>query len=277
MDMRPDYLHFCPVPIPTPEALPITVEWGGSEYEAPRKEAFDTGWRTIPFVLIEVARGGEWLLELESETIRIPQDTVFWAPSGLRHRLHAKSGGRMRSSWIYLDWRWGAVPVPAGTRILQSQTSGFREAVRALARMGRPPGLLEQLTFQQLALRLLEPWLRESVDRPELPDARVTTALTYARNRLHEPLTRNDLARVAGLSPTRFHDVCVACTGIAPMRHLRKWRVQKATVLLMQTATPVGEIADQCGFGTLFYFSRVFKQATGASPMEFRHRYRNAR
>ena len=46
--------------------------------------------------------------------------------------------------------------------------------------------------------------------------------------------------------------------------------MQTASQLLRQSALPVKEIADRVGLPDEAYFSRLFKKATGVSPMLYR-------
>lgn len=271
MDRTREDLHFYPVRSKSSfHASPaIRVETGACESEASRHPGFDTGWRVLPFVVVEVARGGQWIIETAADTIQVPEGTVFYLPATLRHRLRVERAQEMRSSWVYVEWRWGevALPVPREVRLVRQPR--IASAVRKLSKPPATATLPEQWQRQMLGMQLLEPLLAE-LEQWEPPDDRITRALEYGRQRLAEPLSRAELAAVAGLSETRFHDLCVAMTGLAPMQHVRKWRLQKATVLLLQTRESVGEIADRCGYESLFYFSRVFKATTGLSPVAFR-------
>jgi YesN/AraC family two-component response regulator len=47
-------------------------------------------------------------------------------------------------------------------------------------------------------------------------------------------------------------------------------KVERAKVLLKSTTLSVREISEQLGFATRNYFSAVFQQVTGKTPMEFR-------
>ncbi|HSY61263.1 MAG TPA: AraC family transcriptional regulator, partial [Cytophaga sp.] len=49
-------------------------------------------------------------------------------------------------------------------------------------------------------------------------------------------------------------------------QYLNQIKVAEAKRLLLETSLPIGEIADQVGFGHLSNFNRVFKQYTGESP-----------
>ncbi len=53
-------------------------------------------------------------------------------------------------------------------------------------------------------------------------------------------------------------------------QYLNQIKVAEAKRLLLETNLPIGEIADQVGFGHISNFNRVFKQYTGESPSDLR-------
>jgi AraC family transcriptional regulator len=55
-------------------------------------------------------------------------------------------------------------------------------------------------------------------------------------------------------------------------KFLIKVRVRNAEALLTRSDLPVGDIALDCGFATIQHFSRVFKEVSGQTPIEFRRR-----
>lgn len=59
-------------------------------------------------------------------------------------------------------------------------------------------------------------------------------------------------------------------TGVNFTRYLNGIRVDRAKQLILQTSNTVAEISEKIGFSDFRYFSRVFKQHTGLSPMEFK-------
>lgn len=46
-------------------------------------------------------------------------------------------------------------------------------------------------------------------------------------------------------------------------------KISRAKTLLLEQDMKVYEIADQLGFESAFYFSKVFKKVSGVSPREF--------
>lgn len=45
--------------------------------------------------------------------------------------------------------------------------------------------------------------------------------------------------------------------------------------LLTRTGLPVRVIAERCGFGSEYYFSRIFSAKTGYPPTVYRKNFRN--
>ena len=82
----------------------------------------------------------------------------------------------------------------------------------------------------------------------------------------------DDLAALAGMSPTHFARVFKATFGTSPIDWLRRERISQAKRRLADTTDPVKEVAMQVGYADRFFFSKDFKQITGLTPLEFRRR-----
>ena len=57
-----------------------------------------------------------------------------------------------------------------------------------------------------------------------------------------------------------------------PGRWLMDKKLSHAKKLLMQTSDPIASVAFDSGFKNTAHFSRLFKQKTGITPMEFRNK-----
>lgn len=93
--------------------------------------------------------------------------------------------------------------------------------------------------------------------------------------RLDHPLGLKQLARALGSSESHLRAKFKRITGGSLGRHLRQLRIQKACSLLRNTVFPIGEIADQCGFDSVYTFSRTFKAECTVSPRAYRQRINN--
>ncbi|MFC0472123.1 helix-turn-helix domain-containing protein [Halalkalibacter kiskunsagensis] len=56
---------------------------------------------------------------------------------------------------------------------------------------------------------------------------------------------------------------------------IKKERVKKASYLLEKTELPIKEIASKTGFGSVHYFTRIFRQEVGLPPGQFRQNIRD--
>ena len=61
--------------------------------------------------------------------------------------------------------------------------------------------------------------------------------------------------------------------GISVVDRIRQIRVNEARLLLGGTNHPVTLIAEKCGFGTYNYMGRIFREATGMTPRDYRARF----
>jgi AraC family transcriptional regulator of arabinose operon len=104
-------------------------------------------------------------------------------------------------------------------------------------------------------------------------DERIYAVLEYINDSITQKLTVASLARVCSLSPSRLSHLFQEQMGQAPMQYVESRRLDLARELLMMTAKPIAQIAEECGFNSPFYFSRVFKAHTGLAPREARRRY----
>jgi transcriptional regulator GlxA family with amidase domain len=77
------------------------------------------------------------------------------------------------------------------------------------------------------------------------------------------------------MSPRHFARVFRSEVGCTPASYVEQVRVEVARRLLETTALPVDEVAATAGFGTPETLRRAFVRRVGASPTEYRERFRS--
>jgi AraC family transcriptional regulator len=99
---------------------------------------------------------------------------------------------------------------------------------------------------------------------------KIQKVIGYIHANLDQPLGLDRLAQVARLSHSRLYSLFKAETGIAPMRYVKRCRIEKARYLLLTTSLSIKEIRSAVGLLDRSHFTRGFKEAFGAGPLEYR-------
>jgi len=84
------------------------------------------------------------------------------------------------------------------------------------------------------------------------------------------PTDTSDIAREVGLSERTFRREFKRHTGLSPHQYCLQLRMTQARRWLTESSMSIKEIAADCGFQDVQYFSRLFKKKVGLSPAYFR-------
>jgi AraC family transcriptional activator FtrA len=132
-----------------------------------------------------------------------------------------------------------------------------------------------------LARRLVIPPHREGgqaqyIEQPLPTDGSPSLGpcLDWARAHLDLPLTVEDLARRALMSPRTFARRFRETTGTTPLQWLCAERVRRAQDLLENTDDTIDRIADACGLGSGHRLRTHFTRVNHVTPHEFRRTFR---
>lgn len=87
---------------------------------------------------------------------------------------------------------------------------------------------------------------------------------------LHELFGLKKLAADLSVSESHLRASFRRETGMSLGQHLRRLRLQKAMGLLLQSDLSVTQVAERCGFDSIFTFSRTFRRFTGLTARDYR-------
>ncbi|MEV6977243.1 helix-turn-helix domain-containing protein [Kitasatospora sp. NPDC093806] len=132
----------------------------------------------------------------------------------------------------------------------------------------------------QLARRLVVPAHRpggqaQFVDLsvPVADDDSLAPVLEWATANLERPLTVEELARRARMSPRTFFRRLQAATGTTPLQWLLHQRLALAQSLLEATELPVEQVGERSGLGSAANLRRHFTARVGISPTDYRRAF----
>ncbi len=132
-----------------------------------------------------------------------------------------------------------------------------------------------QLSVLLTRISRSEPILRRDQKPPVAPE--LIMQINKQAQKDGGAVTAKEMARSLGVSPSHLRARFRASIGDSPGRHMRRMRLEKACGMLRLGESRVTEIAELCGFNSIYSFSRAFQTAYGVSPMAFRRGARPTR
>lgn len=95
-------------------------------------------------------------------------------------------------------------------------------------------------------------------------------AKKYISDHISEEISRKEVAEYVYLNPDYLSKLLKKETGLSFSEYVLDCRLSLAKILLQTSSKSIQEIAGMTGFNSASYFSKIFKQETGLSPVSFR-------
>ena len=128
-------------------------------------------------------------------------------------------------------------------------------------------------SISNVAIMLAKYILLKNMLKPTVPES-ISGAVDYINAHLSEDLSITKLSKNANISKSalykKFHDHF----GCTVSEYVKARRVDAAKDLICDSDLSMEEIAQRVGFSGASYFSRVFKEFTGLSPMKYKNENR---
>ncbi len=101
-------------------------------------------------------------------------------------------------------------------------------------------------------------------------DNTLSSAIRTIENEFHLPsFSIKKLSLACNMSESYFRRKFTELYGTSPKKYLCDIRIAQAKRLLREGGKNVSEISEQCGFTSIYHFSRAFKLSVGQTPKEF--------
>lgn len=184
-------------------------------------------------------------------------------------------------SWLFVTFEFSEVAELEAlryqpftlTRPLRSLAAELVEAYEAERTADLPVLLLAVMLARLRRLKLTPPG---GATAGGVPQSGLMLRVNQLAQRSAEPPGIKEIARALGISPSHLRARFRASCGVSIGRHLRRLRLEQACGHLRLGPQRVSEIAELCGFGSIYSFSRAFRAAYGVSPLAYRHSGRAA-
>lgn len=104
----------------------------------------------------------------------------------------------------------------------------------------------------------------------------IIRVIEYMLSHYSEDIDMDQMYAMSNMRKTIFYKKFKEATSISPNEFISRLRLQSSIHLLDHTNKSVTDIAFECGFHSLSYFNKQFKQYRGVSPREHRNRFVNS-
>lgn len=104
----------------------------------------------------------------------------------------------------------------------------------------------------------------------------IEKTIDYMVLHYHESISVEELAHMAGLSPSHFSRLFKKYTGYSPIHYLTQIRMDRAKELLVLSDYKLKAIAQSIGYSDELYFSRLFKKTVGTAPSQYALQHKTA-
>jgi len=195
---------------------------------------------------------------------------VIYIPMGSVREAHTSKESPMHSYRFNFNWLPNGSPVSLPLKTVTSNvlTGEIIEYIRQFSHvwLSRPQGYVmkSRALFMLIIHQLLT--IRSDEGSDCHIDRRVTKVKEYITDHYYEKLDCIQVAQLVNLNPAYLGKLFKKYTGCSLKKYVNMVRVNQAEMLLSTEDLTVTEVAEQCGFQDVSYFSNVFKAIKGIPP-----------
>jgi AraC-like DNA-binding protein len=172
---------------------------------------------------------------------------------------------------------------PSGPSIaVEDLDAPLLEALVRLVKLLSEPGLVRQLAplvQREITVRLLAgphgPRLQHLASNGS-PSQQIAKAVAWLKQNFQQPLSIDEFAARAHMSPSSFRQHFRAITGTSPLQYQKQLRLQEARQLMLNRNVDAGTASGLVGYESPSQFSREYSRLFGSPPREDVKRMRPA-
>ena len=113
-------------------------------------------------------------------------------------------------------------------------------------------------------------FMEQNLEEKVLPETGIIhSAIAYINSNIFRDISISEICDTVHISKYHFCRRFRQSTGMTVMEYILNTRIILAKNLLLSEKVSVSEVSRKCGFSSVSYFCRVFKENTGKTPLAF--------
>lgn len=221
------------------------------------------------------AHGLAYFIEGSSEYIygdkvlSVEPGSLLYLPQGVPYVIHRFTP----SQCIYIDFTTVSdANEPAFAKNYPS-TAQFRDCFYNMRSLYKQKRIGYEAEIMSMLYKVIA--MIQAADRsayfPKVHFQKIAPAIEYIhQNYCSGNIRMTHLAEISGVSTRYFNELFSVFFGVSPKEYIVRMQLDTARNLLATSDDSIGSIASACGFGDVYYFSKVFRKVMGMSPSEYR-------
>ena len=220
-----------------------------------------------PFHSLTLRLSGAITIRTEGEAFLSAAPCITYVPKGVGYHTEVLESGHMLVAHFTMTEE--ADKSPRVLVVTPQTPEPYRRLFATLIGI-TPPGECRSYHALSLFYSILDRLQKDL----ELQTRQIPPRITQAKALLDREFSDAQLSVAAvadrlSLSAVYLRRAFKAAYGLPPLRYLQELRLSSAKTLLESGYYTVTEVAKQCGFDSLSYFSAAFRKQTGLSPLAY--------
>ena len=233
------------------------------QWEKVNARAGKRPFHTLSFRMV----GGAAFLLDDQETLYVDESEIAYVPANYDFQKQAENGKIIAIHFMTDS------PMPEKMlRFKPRNPNFFRTEFTKLYEIWNQKQLgfnyESNIIFNRIILEIEKEWSKHT---PSVANKKLCDAIDYIHlNFSNGDISVTKLAAMCNMSDTYFRRLFVAEFGTTPLKYINKLRMTQISELLQANYNSIEDIAEQCGFNNVNYFSLFVKKETGMSPFAYR-------
>lgn len=247
----------------------ITITETEYIFHTKRPQGFTFEKADQDYYLVAMILDGRAQYKMNQKTFTVQKGDVLFFRKGAHYTAKVIS----KEQWEHIAVAFriagdiGDFPTEGATRVSHGNRLAelFRQVYSVWSGCGFGYKLQTKALLHQILFSLMQENVSHMVDCDTALQA-LKAATDYMEQNYRDKITVEELAVRSGYSASHFARIFTKVYNTSPIQYLNQIRILHAKNLLRTGQYTMGQIAQECGFSNVYYFSRCFKQITGTTP-----------